>query len=565
MTEPDVNSSRRGFLKSSLGASTAMGAGALIALAADESTAAGDVPPRAPSDAKKSPRIIYNDDGDSVVTIPHQVPMTVHQLTDLIDQFAGTQVDRYVYCLGNGRVAHHETRVADPYWDVKGGKYEKHTQFRLGENVRHLVQSGFDPPATLGNRAREVGMEFYLCLRMNDAHFAYSKEGPENAHTAGSFWHKHPEFRLGGNTPHYSRHLFDYSHAQVREFRLAYIEECCRKYTIDGFELDFMRHPFYFPPNQASTKNGVMTEFVRSVRKLLDTIGKEKGVAIPLQVIVPRTLKAGLQAGLDVASWIQERLVSAIVPKHFIQFNMEVPVEQFQTLTEGTAVQVYPCIEQRGHAGAGEDWILHPDAKFRAAASRYWSAKVDGLYLYNYFNHRPHPLCQADRQVLQEIGDPALIHRRDKHYFLASAETEVRRHFLLTGTTDLAGEDRQVPQPLDTQPDGHATTLIIGDDIVSARQQGLLKRVTLRIGVPGILPEGDRWDIQLNGQVIPHDQQLCVADPVAFSERWIDIDLTDGPDPTPGKNEIRFILHQRHPLVRLPPDLTNVELLVEYN
>lgn len=565
MAEPSLDESRRGFLKSSLGASTAMGAGALLGLTTDSGTAIGATPTPTTSTAKKSPRIIYNDDGDSVVTIPHQVPMTVHQLTDLIDQFAGTQVDRYVFCLGNGRVASHESRVADQYWDVNGGKYEKHSQFRVGENSRHLVQNGFDPPATLGKRARELSIEFYLCLRMNDAHFAYSKEGAENAHTAGSFWHKHPEFRLGGDTPHYSRHLFDYSHPQVREFRLAYIEECCRKYTIDGFELDFMRHPFYFPPNSASMKTGVMTEFVRTVRRLLDTIGKEKGTLIPLQVIVPRTLKAGLQTGLDVASWIQEGLVNAIVPKHFIQFNMEVPVEQFQELTAGTSVQVYPCIEQRGQSGPGDDWLLYPDAKFRAAAARYWSANVDGLYLYNYFNHRPHPLCQADRQVLQEIGDPALIHRRDKHYFLASAETEIRRHFLLTGTTDLAGEERQVPQALDTRPEGYATTLIIGDDVASAREQGLLKRVLLKVGFSGILPEGDRWDVKLNGQVIPHDQQTCVADPVAFSERWIDIDLTHGPDPIPGKNEVRFILHQRHPLVRHGPDLTNVELLVEYN
>jgi len=353
MTDRSIDASRRGFLKAGLGVGTAAGSASLLHLASERGAAEAASPSTLPP--RKKPRLTYNDDGDSVVTIPHRVPMTVHQLTDVLDQFIGTQVDRYVYCLGNGRVAGHATSIADPYWTVNGGTYSRHIQFRVGENSRYLVEHGMDPPAVLSQRARELGIEYYLSLRMNDAHFAYSREGAENAHTAGSFWHKHPEYRITGSPSHYSRHLFDYSHAQVREFRLAYIEECCRKYTFDGFELDFMRHPFFFPVSQAQEKKGVLTEFVQSVRRILDTIGQQRGTFIPLQVVIPRTLAAGLKVGLDVASWVQQGLVKSLVPKHFIQFQMEVPVEQFQALTDGTDVQVFPCIEQRGQAGAGDD------------------------------------------------------------------------------------------------------------------------------------------------------------------------------------------------------------------
>ncbi len=561
MANSPSDSSRRRFLQVSVGASAAVGTGGVLGLAAGATSVPGAT---APTVSHPSPRLIYNDDGDSVVTIPHRVPMALEHLTDLVNQFAGTHVGRYVFCLGNGRVASHKSEVADQYWAVNGGKYDQHTRYRVGENARQLIQQGNDPPAALGKRARELGLEFYLSLRLNDAHFAYSTDGPAKAHTAGSFWHRYPQYRLEGNGQHYSRHLFDYSHAAVRDFRLAYIEEVCRNYSIDGFELDFMRHPFYFPASVASERAPVMTEFVRNVRQRLDAIGKEKGMPIPLQVLVPRTLAAGLQVGLDVASWVREGLVQAIVPKHFIQFNMEVPVDEFQKITQGTSVQLYPCIEQRGESGPRLEWLVFPDEKFRAAAAHYWNANVDGIYLYNFFNHRPHPLCQEDRRLLQEIGSPDSLKLRDKHYFLMAAETEVRRHFLMTATTDLAGERRQVPQPLDTRPEGHVFIVNIGDNLAEAHQQGMLKRVLMKLEVPGILPEGDRWEVQLNGRVIPEDQQTCVADAVTFSERYIDIDLTNGPHPIPGANEIRVILKQRHPAVGNMPQLTNVETIVEY-
>ena len=135
-------------------------------------------------------------------------------------------------------------------------------------------------------------------------------------------------------------------------------------------------------------------------------------------------------------AWIEEGLVDSVVPKHYIRFNMEVPVEEFLELTSGTSIAVSPCLEQRMDVS---------DEQFRAAASRYWQAGVDSLYLYNFFNHRPHPLCQDDRRILREIGDSEGIRLRDKHYFL-----------LPNARHDLADIPRQIPKKLDTRPGGHS-------------------------------------------------------------------------------------------------------------
>ncbi len=530
---------RREFLKIGAGAAGFLGTSTVPKLNASQEGPKADRGPR----NQKKPRLIYNDDGGSVVLLPHRVPMSGAELTDVIDQLRGTQVDRYVYCLGNGRVALHDSQVADRAWELARGQYLHHVHYRYSENARHLVESGFDPPAALGKRARETGIEYFLNLRMNDAHFAYSREGPGISLMSGTFWHKHPEVRIGGDG--YQRHLFDYSREAVREFRLAYLSEVLTKYDSDGFELDFMRHPFFFPVGEGRKRAGVMTDFVRDVRKLLNDIGREKGKELQLGVLVPRTLDSALEIGLDVKSWANEQLVDLIVPKHYILFNMDVAVEEFLKLTSGTSIRVAPCLEQRQNVS---------DEKFRAAASKYWETGVDGLYLYNFFNHQPHPLSQEDRNILQEIGDPDLIRLRDKHYFVLS-----------TSKNDLADEVKPIPLKLDIRPQGHTISLVVGDDLTVAAASGQVKEVTLKLAVPGITPETDEWDVHLNGNLVPHRQQQCLPDPVAFSERWIELNLTAGPYPKPGKNEIRLYLRKRNPLVKRALELTNVELVVKYH
>ena len=492
---------------------------------------------------RKKPRLIYNDDGGSVVLLPHRVPMSLAELIDVIDPLKGTQVDRYVYCLGNGRVALHDTQVADRAWELARGQYLNHVHYRYSENARQLVEKGFDPPKILGKSAKEAGLEYFLNLRMNDAHFAYSREGPEKSLSSGTFWHKHPEVRIGGEG--YPRHLFDYSHGAVREFRLAYLREVCTQYDLDGLELDFMRHPFFFPAGKGRERADLMSRFIGDVRRLLNEAGEEKRKKLQLGVLVPRTLDSGLEIGLDVRTWVSEGLIDWIVPKHYILFNMNVAVEEFLKLTSGTSIGVAPCLEQRQNVS---------DEKFRAASSRYWEAGADSLYLYNFFNHRPHPLNQEDRNILQEIGDPGLIRNRDKHYFLLQRSKQ-----------DLADQPRPIPLELDTRSQGHPVSFVVGDDLPTAAASGLVKEVTVKLGVPGITPETDRWDVHLNGKSIPDRQQRCEADPVAFSERWIELDLTAGPYPRRGENEIRFFLRERNSLVKRPLKLTDVELIVRYH
>ena len=52
---------------------------------------------------------------------------------------------------------------------------------------------------------------------------------------------------------------------------------------------------------------------------------------------------------------------------------------------------------------------------------------------------------------------------------------------------------------------------------------------------------------------------------MAFGERWIEFDLTAGPYPIPGRNEVRLFLRKRNPLIKQEIELTDVEMLVRYH
>ena len=81
---------------------------------------------------------------------------------------------------------------------------------------------------------------------------------------------------------------------EVRDYKFALISEVCQNYDIDGFELDFMRHPQFFDLNETTSEQRVeiMTGFVRQVRELLNrTAQPEKA---PLAVRPNTCLSIGI-------------------------------------------------------------------------------------------------------------------------------------------------------------------------------------------------------------------------------------------------------------------------------
>ena len=105
----------------------------------------------------------------------------------------------------------------------------------------------------------------------------------------------------------------DYGHDEVRQRKLDIIKEICTRYDVDGFEMDFLRHPFYFRKGHEADGAKKMSAFVESVRKQLDDIGDKKGKRLRLLVRVPPQLAECKRIGLHVPTWMRNDWVDMVI------------------------------------------------------------------------------------------------------------------------------------------------------------------------------------------------------------------------------------------------------------
>lgn len=73
-----------------------------------------------------------------------------------------------------------------------------------------------------------------------------------------------------------------------------------------------MRSPNYFPLDRLEEGTASMIAFVRSVRALLDRVGRERGKELPLCVRVPHRYAYCTRIGLDVKSWVENGWVQMV-------------------------------------------------------------------------------------------------------------------------------------------------------------------------------------------------------------------------------------------------------------
>ena len=114
----------------------------------------------------------------------------------------------------------------------------------------------------------------------------------------------------------------DFTFPEVREHRLSIIEEVVGRFDVDGVELDFMRHPGFFRPDEAYGSRYLVTDLVARARRMLDEAGNARGRKLLLAVRVPPTLYDSARIGLDAGEWIAGGLVDIVaVGGGFIPFE----------------------------------------------------------------------------------------------------------------------------------------------------------------------------------------------------------------------------------------------------
>ena len=373
--------------------------------------------------AQRRRRIIFNNDGDDALFFRKEgadistVGFTTSLQSDTVTPEAfldiritpilGTQIDSLFYSDSQSFGAFlHPSEVSEVF--------TKTLDFGDGAPTRNitkdLIEQGTDPLELAVEFCRQNGIEIFSSMRMNDIHDGrgYARSDP----LLPQFKKDHPEYLFGpkGGKLAYGYYSgVDYAQPTVREQAFLILEDICRRYDVDGVELDFWRHPPFFKRyavsgSPASTVElDQMTELLRRVRTMTEEVSLDRDRPLLIAVRAPDSVGASRSLGLDLERWLREDLMDILIGGE-MQLS---PWEETVALGHKYNVPVYPCIRPAIESRRG---VASTSESYRAMAMNIWNSGADGVYTFNMFKTR-------DR-LYRELGDPETLQKLDKVYRL---------------------------------------------------------------------------------------------------------------------------------------------------
>ena len=481
-------------------------------------------------------RIAYNDDGH---TLQHSSGLD-DLLKKGVDCFIGTQVDALFWSVGHSDIYLFDTKTGEMFGQhVK--QFDNASEYRLYKGLQSVLNDRRDFLQSMVDRARKIGIHFFASFRMNDCHD--SPEGWNARDQYSRFKKAHPELLLGDSVHPAFATGYDFAFPESRQNKFQVIEEVVRDYDVDGIELDFLRHPAFFKPDNAFRQRHLMTGLVRRVRTLLDDVGARRRQAIRLAVRVPFTAELANKLGIDLPVWIEDGLldvVTAGTPRgHELDLSMSEPVD---------------AIRSKGVTLLGQIGLYHPLKQTRATASNYWKQGVDGIYLFNWYA----PLRNRDRwrESLLEIGDPSLLSGRNKQYVI---DKQIGGMWI--------GSHPKAQLPLEigsaTSDKGAEIKFYVGDDLDAAAAGGNPAGCEMVMRFEEAV-EDDDLQLKLNGVFLPQELGKTEFKPTLFSkEHWFHLPFKARLLKT-GVNRLEFMLRARNPRVAAPLVLADMSVRIDY-
>ena len=519
------------------------------------------------------PSIFFYHDGRHPLIYMYEPPMRKEEYESAIDELAGTPVEAVTFCLGEGRVFIHDTKVGE-VWGHNVKKWPKITRQRTHLNAKALIEEGNDPLRLVCNRAHEVGILLYPSLivqwgsdtrRPLSSHEDYRaalKDGTNTYLFERSsdfrFENKHLEIGARGDLdPNFpGATLLDFKRKESRDERFGIIEEVLNNYPVDGFELQMHTNAYFFRPDEVDEGRGILTKWMRRVRDAVKKSGSDR----ELVVRVPLDLEYCDSVGMDLKEWVDQELVDVLIGHDMdanYRLNQNADFRPLVELAKGSECRVVAALTSYIHS---DRLNQVPVSGIRGAACNYWDQGVDGLQLWHWFSQWPYKAPFYER--VREVPHPQVMAPRDKFYFLL---TETNTH------TPGAPTAFQLPMPLET--DEPATVeLTITDDLPRWDEAGRVHEVILRVRIASVT-ELARLTFKLNGTELP-DILLRKINEIykmsaprfrAMGSYWFIFKLDREHWPLKGRNTLEVTFHEDHPdLIVQTPYIRDVEMDIKY-
>jgi hypothetical protein len=354
-------------------------------------------------------RLIFNNDGNEPVYLCKSVSKE-DLLASRTRDLAGTQVNSIFYCTWSSGFSlfTHRTRAGQAFATREG---------RFTNNLAPaFLAQGIDPLQVMIEFGHEHGIEVFWSMRMNDTHDGSRTDYGPVMFGANRLKNQHPEYLIGSFTNR-PRHgvwsAVDYGLPEIRNLAFDFCEEVCRGYDVDGIELDFFRHAFFFRCSAENRACGAgeldaMTGLLRRVRTMTEDVGRRRGRPILVAIRVPDSVEYCRFIGLDLENWLREGLVDLLVATGYTQLN---PWEYSASLGHQYGVKVYASLDEPRVRDAAAGKARASLESYRGRALQAWASGVDGIYMFNFFDPKS--------SLWRELGDPSVAGKLDRTYFLS--------------------------------------------------------------------------------------------------------------------------------------------------
>ena len=458
--------------------------------------------------------------------------------------------------------------------------------WRYRENTKHLVAADANPPKLACEYGHRLGLKVIPIVRMNDMHdmfylYEVSRFKLDNPHlllgSTGKDWK--PNWKEGFRGLDNKKGIdaitwgmFDFAHKEVRDHRLAIIEEFITRWDNDGVSLDFDRDPRFFKEEGKAENAALMTEMIRTIRRTLDRVAAERGRPQYFHVRVIPEIDVCYARGLDVRTWVEEGLVDVITPGcGYMTFSLD--LTEWLELGEGRDCWIIAC---------NNKW--KPKEETRAWAKLMYQRGAHGVQLFNFghllYGHRPgtdhraarpgtvwyHELHPDYYQVLHEIHDVNAFSFKNCRYAWESYSHELkngesalthRRHRAIDG----------IVLPVKLTVGRHTVPFGFAEDLPTARSVALNPKVNLSTLISDSANLAE-YELLINGNALPLDLLQTITARPTLRDGYT---RSDGPWKTRqlpdeylhmGENELTIVVKQlRDGTV---PQLNNLEIDVRY-
>ena len=514
--------------------------------------------------------IVFNWDGT-----PHgysEHPQSLQQLLDKVyAPIENTQVGALFWCLG-AEEAKWPSASLPVIGDAENRRYGSTKHMRRAEGVRAFFDRGDDLYPALVARGRELGIQVYCSIRINDNHFwsdGARREPPLRPEEMASVTRphltplrkEHPEWCLGiDRAPRWAATSWNIAIPEVREYRLRYIAEACRLADWDGVELDWQRHAFHLPEDDAYRLRYTLTDLQRAVRGLADEIAAARGRPFFVGVRVGAALETCRRVGYDLETWMRDGLCDLVATNANSGTDPGVEIETYLELAREREIPLYPGLDSHGESGQGHligasTWR---EAWYRGLAQGFLARGASGIYIFNW-----HATRDSHRSLLTTLGALKTLRRRDKVYAAIKRHIRDRSELRYGAERDdrLYGE---VPVALYSTSTGTGPLfhVAVHDRAADAR------KVTLYIELAHFTPT-DQIAVALDGRRLdaPEVRSTASADPdnpANITENsWLGWPLAPA-QVDRGMREIQVSLVARNPHLQPPLVVENVEIHIDY-